>query len=150
MTKKEFDKKLAEIKAQEEKFGVRIDFDYIDRNHLNCLWYGGEVGQIETADGYVISIAAYGDIRMGGMYKGEELDFKDTGNAGSLYSYIGDKINDLENNNWFEFDIIPPEGKFIDCSAYDNILDDDLLDCFSDIDYYLEILEEIKEERKVS
>ena len=165
MTKKEFKKKLRKIKDQEEKYGVKITItDLIDKDHLNCIWYGGEVGFIETPSGYTITIGAYGDIRLYGFIKSEPIDIKDKSNSGSVYHEIGDKVNDkrlhkllwsdkennyleYENNNWFEVDLISPDGEWIDLCYADNVLDDDLLDCFLDIETYLEYVEDVIKNR---
>lgn len=161
MTKKEFEKKLRKIKNQEEKFGVKITItDLIDKDHLNCVWYGGEVGTIKTPNGYTITIGAYGDIRLYGFINSEPIDIKDKSNSGSVYREIGDKVDDkrlhklfesdkeydyleYSNNNWFEVDLISPDGEWIDLCYADNVLDDDLLDCFLDIETYLEYVEDV-------
>lgn len=165
MTKKEFKKKLRKIKNQEEKFGVKITItDLIDKDHLNCIWYGGEVGIIETPSGYTITIGAYGDIRLYGFINSEPIDIKDKSNSGSVYHEIGNKVNDkllhkllwydkennyleYENNNWFEVDLISPDGELIDLCYTDNVLDDNLLDCFLGIETYLEYIEDVIKNR---
>ena len=50
----------------------------------------------------------------------------------------------FENNNWFEVDLISPNGEWIDLFCADNILDDNLLDCLMDISYYFEYVEMAK------
>lgn len=162
MTKKKFEEKLRKIKAQEEKYGVTIEItDIIDRNHLNCVWYGGKVGRIQTPSGYTITIGAYGDIRLNGIIDGEEINIKDKSNGGSVYGEIGHKVDDnrlktlltadesdenylrYDNNNWFEVDLISPSGEWIDLFYTDNVLDDDLLDCFMDIETYFEYIKDV-------
>lgn len=159
MTDIDFVNKLKEIFKQEEKYGVKIEIDgLIDKDHLNCLWYGGRVGSIEYK-GYKIVIGAYGDIRISGKIYGVDIDFKDKSNSGAawpdigieydidddkLYSLIdGDENNFLsfENNNWFEVDLISPDGEWIDLCGADNVLDDDLLDCFADVSEYFEYVD---------
>lgn len=163
MTQTEFDNKLAQIKEQEAKYNVTINIsDIIDKDHLNCVWYGGEVGTIKTSDGYTITIGAYGDIRLYGVVDGEDIYVKDKNNGGYVYNEIGHKVDDTrlhhlvdggtdngdyleyENNNWFEVDIISPDGKWIDLCYADNVLDDDLLDCFLGIETYFEYIDDIK------
>lgn len=169
MTQKEFDQKMQEIMAQEEKFGVKIKISQlIDKDHLDCIWYGGEVGSIEYR-GYKIVIGAYGEIRICGKFKGEEVEFADKNSTGEIYRSLGVdyEIDDdalfalnsgesdytylyYENNNWFEVNLISPDGKFIDLStnrcSFDNVLEGDLLDCFSSVDDYFKYVdEEIKD-----
>lgn len=164
MTQEEFNNKLAEIKQQEEKYGVEIHItDLIDKDHLDCTWYGGEVGTIKY-NGYVITIGAYGDVRLFGQIDGREVDIKDKNNAGRIYKELGSQLDDaklyallngdrkkedylvFDNNNWFEVDLISPDGRWIDLCCADNVLSDNLLDCFSDVDTYFEYIEWAKEE----
>lgn len=159
MTDIDFVNKLKEIFKQEEKYGVKIEIDgLIDKDHLNCLWYGGQVGSIEYK-GYKIVIGAYGDIRISGKIYGVDIDFKDKSNSGAAWPDIGieyniddDKLYSLisgngkdflsfENNNWFEVDLISPDGEWIDLCGADNVLDDDLLDCFTDVSEYFEYVD---------
>ena len=167
MTQKEFDQRMREIMAQEEKFGVKINISQlIDKDHLDCLWYGGEVGTIKYK-GYTIAIGAYGDVRLYGKIKGSWVEVKDKNNAGEAYGAIAveheiddDALHALtsdtseygylvyENNNWFEVDLISPEGEWIDLCGSDNVLSDDLLDCFSSVDDYFAFVDGEIEERK--
>ncbi len=173
MTQLEFIDKLKEIFKQEEKYGVEIEISQlIDKDHLDCLWYGGDVGTIKYR-GYTIVIGAHGDIRIGGRINGAEIDFKDKNNSGAAYediavdyniddsklysliegypdSFKGDENNYLsfENNNWFEVDLFSPDGEWIDLCGADNVLDNNLLDCFSDVSEYFEYVDNlIKEEQ---
>lgn len=163
MTQTEFESKLAKIKEQEKKYNVTINItDIIDKDHLDCVWYGGEVGTIKTSDGYTLSIGAYGDIRMHGVIDGEYFDIKDKNNTGYVYEEIGYKVDDsklhqllnecgdngdyldYEDNNWFEVNVISPKGQFVDLCYADNVLADDLLDCFLDIETYFEYIDDVK------
>ena len=47
----------------------------------------------------------------------------------------------FENNNWFEVDLVSPNGEWIDLCSADNVLDDNLLDCLMNISYYFEYVE---------
>ena len=167
MTQEEFDKRMKEIKNQEKKFGVEIEItQLIDKDHLDCVWYGGEVGRIKYK-GYSIVISAYGDIRIYGKIKGQYVAVKDKGNNGSAYdvlardyhldddafyalareypdSFKGDKNNllEFENNNWFEVDLISPSGEWIDLCFADNVLSNNLLDCFTNVEDYFEYVDE--------
>lgn len=156
----DFQNILKQIKEQEKKHDVIINFDSSnirDKDHLNCIWYGGEVGSI-TYRGYEIVIGAYGDISIGGMLKGKEFDFKDKNNSGRAFDEFGSIINDkslkelissqdsknylnFENNNWFEVDLIDPHDKWIDLFNYDHILSDNILECFEHIEDYFEYVD---------
>ena len=163
MTEIDFINKLKKIFKQEEKYGVKIEIDgLIDKDHLDCLWYGGQVGSIEYK-GYKIVIGAYGDIRISGRIYGVDIDFKDKSNSGAAYPDIAieydiddDKLHDIskvfsegdehnylifKNNNWFEVDLISPSGEWIDLCDSDNVLDDNLLDCFADVSEYFEYVD---------
>ena len=173
MTQQEFEKRIKKIKEQEQKYNVKIEIvNMIDKDHLDCIWYGGEVGRIIYKN-YSIVILAAGEIRLSGKINGEEVRFVDKNNYGRLYedlaidyniddekfyalldgyldSFKGDENNYLEfgNNNWFEFDLISPEGEWIDLCDADNVLENNLLDCFEGIEWYLEYVEEEIKERK--
>lgn len=172
MTQEAFEKQMKVIKEQEKKFGVEIEItQLIDKDHLDCVWYGGEVGRIKYK-GYSIVISAYGDIRIYGKIKGQDVSVVDKGNYGRAYqdlaidygvdddllyalmkdysdSFKGDEDNylEFENNNWFEVDLISPEGEWIDLCGADNVLENNLLDCFADVDdYFVYVDEEMKGE----
>lgn len=107
-----------------------IDIEqYIDREHLSSLWYGGCVASIFYKE-YELSIVANGDIFCSGCIKGEYFKFKDKQNGGYLYDVLGNKITDYElmqfltdpenslednlcfdDSNWFEVFITPKDGK---------------------------------------
>lgn len=177
MTQKEFEAKIAKIKAQEKEFGVKIDFDIIDKDHLNCLWYGGYVGSIEYPDGWKIIIEVNGDVDIAGFVDGEQFDSRDKNNSGAAFDDLAetfdvddDKLAELEtydgeidwdgdpsnspnrivynNNNWVEFNFESPEGKFIDVGmTLDNILDNNVLDAFDDIADFEESLLWVKKNK---
>lgn len=161
MTQKEYELALSKIMSQEKTYGVKIHIsDIIDKDHLDCTWYGGEVATIQY-EGYIITIGAYGDIRLGGVINGEEIYVNDKNNGGEVYHELGRKLNDdqlysllhsedennylcFENNNWFEVDLISPSDEWIDLCFADNVLDDNLLDCLMDISSYFEYVEMAK------
>lgn len=125
----ELDGFFGSLRNQEKEYRVKISFhpDVIrDERHLNCLWYGGEVGRIKYND-YDIVIGAYGDIRLYGKINGREIYFKDRNNSGDSFSEFGKLIDDellykllqsedehnflrMEDGNWFEVDLISPTG----------------------------------------
>lgn len=148
-------------KAQEicQEAGCEIVFcNYpIDKRHLNCIWYGGEIAHIKFNDGWFLTFGAYGDIKIYGAVKGAGFYVKDTCNSGSVYCELGSIIDDsslasleqnpnpynfieFENNNWFEVNAISPNGKFIDLSITDNVLEDNFFDSF-DIEWFKQLIE---------
>jgi len=161
MTNQGFERKLRKIKEQK---GVEIDLRPIDKDHLDPVWYGGRVGYIKFSDGWTVVVEAIGDIRLHGFVNGEEIDVVDKNNGGRVYDELGDVLNDASldrllvsednggdfleygNNNWFEFDVVSPDGQFIDCFNCDNVLDDNLLSCFEDAGEYSKIVEWAKSE----
>ena len=154
MTQSEFGCRLANIMSQEKMLDVKINItQLIDKDHLDCTWYGGEVGTITLSDGYVITIGAYGDIRLYGNIDGEEITVVDKSNGGRVYDELGARLDDdmlhalfdsddaqrylaFENNNWFEVDLISPTGQWIDLCGADNVLPDNLLECFEHVEDY--------------
>lgn len=147
------------IQKAEKTYGVEIEVFVHDERHLNCLWYGGEVATIKYK-GYTVTIEARGDIRLYGQYQNKDIEFVDKHDGGEAYWELGSLIDDktleillnadpdtdndylvCENNNWFEFDLISPDGKFIDCSCYDNILSDNLFDFIDDIPYFVDVVD---------
>lgn len=163
MNKRDFEAKLERIKAQEKKYGVTINItDLIDKDHLDCLWYGGQVGSIKYED-YLIVIGAYGDVRLHGRINGEEVDVVDKYCTGGAYRELGSRLTDddlnellysedednyleYENNNWFEVDLISPDGEWVDLCDNFNVLDGDLLDCFCDVQIYFDYVHWSREE----
>lgn len=117
-------------------------FNYIDDNHKDCLWYGGDIAEIQYR-GYSFYIGAYGDVRCS-YYSGDRRDIesrelvyvKDKSNLGYFYGEMKHYIaNDeellaaidtyqlcVDNNNWFEFYVVSPEGNVVDIGL-DTVLD---------------------------
>jgi len=154
------DKFFEALKEQEKKHGVEISFDrevIRDAKHLDCIWYGGPVGHIKYKD-YKIEIGAYGDICIGGAIDGEDVYFKDKHNYGRFFEEFGGKLDDklfyqlldspteknflnLENSNWFEVDLYDPDGNWVDLCGMDNVLENNILDCFEDVSAYFEYVD---------
>ena len=173
MSERTLEQYFAEIEKQEKLHNVKIEInknDIIDKDHLNCLWYGGEIGRIVYPDGWALAIGVYGDVRVNGIVDGSEVECKDKCNGGSAYWDIAratengvdderlqklcdafydtiaeaddpdniewEKIDhlDFEDNNWVEVDAIAPNGEWVDLCDCDNVLDDNILDPFLDID----------------
>lgn len=166
LSKAELAERVAELKLQEKSLDCKMDFDVnscIDENHLHAYWYGGRVGSITFANGYKVVIIANGELRCEGIVNGCDFSFVDKSGSGKLYDELGGKITDIQlldllggeqgkgdylfvgSNSWFEFDIVTPEGKFIDVYddlGVDNVLDDNILECFENIESYLDVIED--------
>ena len=51
----DFTTKLEKIEEEAKKHNVKVDiYGIIDKDHLDCTWYGGEVGTITFEDGYIL------------------------------------------------------------------------------------------------
>jgi hypothetical protein len=169
MTQRKFKKRVATIMAQQVRFGVHIDiFNIIDKDHLNCTWYGGQVGCITMPDGWWISIEAHGEIRLEGEVKGHGyVDVTEKSNNGGVYDEIGRWCDDNKlhrllnsgtdsdylafgNNNWFEANVISPDGEFFDMCFADNILDDNILACFEHVETLFGYVDAAKEQAKTA
>ena len=105
----------------------------IDKDHLDSIWYGGDMVSIRVNRRYDVIITAAGDIRA--TIKGE--DYKDKNNGGMFVEYLNENgiHNDkelqeaiengdvvFENNNWFEL-IIWDKKKRDYVDYYDNVVD---------------------------
>ena len=151
MNKKEFSDSLKRIKENEKKYNVKIDItDIIDYEHLDCSFYGGEVGSITFPDGAIIVIETFGEIRLCGIIDNKPVEIVDKANQGifkksdiQLTDSLLDKLlNSADssnylafgNNNWFQANLITPSGEWIDLTETDNILSDNLLECFENIE----------------
>ena len=157
---------FAGLKKQEERYGIELLLspDAIrDEKHLDCLWYGGEVGCIKYRNHFIV-IGAHGEIKILGKINGEEIHYQDRDESGRLFSEMGTYIDDdllhklldskeaknhltLIDCNWFEVDLISPENKFIDLCDIDNILENNILDCFSNVSRYFEYVDKEIEAR---
>lgn len=121
------------------KGGVLEVLDFIDIEHQNNLWYGGNVAEIKYK-GYRLVIASVGDVK---VEVADENDnyvgyVKDKNNAGIFYSEFRSFIrNDrhlvkliaenhiiFENNNWWECFMYLPDGTFVDMMM---VLESDLI-----------------------
>lgn len=111
------------------KGGVLEVLEFIDIEHQNNLWYGGNVAEIKYK-GYRLVIAAVGDVK---VEVADENDnyvgyVKDKNNAGIFYKEFRHFIRDdkhlvkliannhiiFENNNWWECFMYLPDGTFVD------------------------------------
>lgn len=68
------EQKFKKMEAEAKRLGVTLltkPEAFIDDDHLDCTWYGGYIGGLRYK-GYVVSVAAMGDVRVSGEYKGVE------------------------------------------------------------------------------
>lgn len=143
--------------------GVELNLDpddIIDAEHLDCFWYGGQIGTLEYK-GYTVSIEVHGEVRLTVLdedMKTESLHYINKNNSGAYEdSEVKELITDDEtlhklrdegravwsNNNWVEYRIFEPSGEEIDTSGWDNVLDDNVLEVFADVNYYKEIIDNL-------
>ena len=151
--------KLEALKKEAEKYGAELqvmDDDFIDDDHLDCLWYGGCIGSI-VYKGYEISIEVHGEVAIYGDPGDEEfcdLTYVNKQGTGAYNMGASDTLrttfkNDaelraalhenrlvVENNNWVEFFVLTPDGVWHD----GDVIDDDVLDAFDDIGAWIQLL----------
>lgn len=148
--------------------GVKLNLDpddIIDAEHLDCFWYGGPIGSLEYK-GYTVSIEVHGDVRLSVLNdKCEEtlLSYNNRNNSGAyedaevkalvpddetLHKLCDEGRAVWSNNNWVEYRIFAPDGEEIDTFAWDNVLDNNVLEAFADVSYYKDVIEKIALENK--
>lgn len=151
--------KLAALEKEAEKYGAELqvmDDDFIDDDHLDCLWYGGHIGSI-VYKGHEISIEVHGEVSIYGDPGDEELcdltyvNKQGTGaynlaasdtlrtafkNDAELRAALMENRLVVENNNWVEFFVLTPDGAWHD----GDVIDDDVLDAFDDIGAWIQML----------
>lgn len=133
--------------------------DFIDSDHLDCLWYGGTVATVKYK-GNIFSLEARGDVSAT-LLDEENNEFcyvKDKRNGGCFYEQIkGYLKNDNElhkaveenrlvfgDNNWYEIFVTSPECNFYDLQ--DVCSSDDMAECIIEmIENMDEIIKYIKE-----
>lgn len=151
------EQKFKKMEAEAKRLGVILltkPETFIDDDHLDCTWYGGYIGGFQY-EGYVVSVAAMGDVRVSGEYKGVEVDYVDKNNDGAmshnsdaslrtafesdkeLYQAVEDGDIEFGNNNWIEVFVKDPSGKSLDSFVCD---DSDVLDACCDISCMLDWL----------
>lgn len=118
---------LSQLKIP-DGFSVEIT-QQVDKNRLDCVWYGGEVAKVHYK-GFTFTVEAIGDVK---AYLFDEHDkeiarVKDKGNGGHFYDEMRQFIaNDKElkelsdgcrlvydDANWWECFATTPDGKFHD------------------------------------
>lgn len=137
------------------KGGVLEVLEFIDIEHQNNLWYGGNVAEIKYK-GYRLVIAAVGDVK---VEVADENDnyvgyVKDKNNAGIFYKEFRHFIRDdkhlvkliadnhiiFENNNWWECFMYLPDGTFVDMmmALESDLLSEAILEVADSMDEILE------------
>ena len=145
-------KQYRDLAAQKGAILNVNEHDFIDDDHLDCVWYGGDIGNV-VYKGVIFDISVHGDVCLYGSYKGQEIYYKNKSNSGAigtdLYYQIPDdktlyqlskfdlqeKTEDyLEwgNNNWVEF-------FYGDTGASDVADEDNVLEAVGEV---LEFIEE--------
>lgn len=159
---------IAELKLNAAIEGVNLYLDeksIIDAEHLDCFWYGGQVGSL-VYKGYTVSIEVHGDVRfklLDDKCKETLLNYNNRNNTGAyedaeVKALIPDdetlhKLCDevravWSNNNWVEYLIFDPDGQEVDTFGWDNVLDDNVLEAFTDVRYYKEIIDDLLIEKE--
>lgn len=150
---------LQEVEAFEEKHGLEINVDkanFIDDDHLDVVWYGGELLSFKYRD-CAVSIVANGEVCIEGEYCGKDFYYRNKAGNGAFnmaasdtlrttfhtdaeFRYaLGRNLIQYEDNNWFEI-FVEKDGKelfsWVDDS--DSVLDaidpGSLLEIMSEID----------------
>lgn len=165
MNTKDLKLEIEEIVKAGEKTGAEVCIDernFIDKEHLDCFWYGGYLGSVTYRD-YSIDIEVHGDVRATIFDKdgNEEYHYVNKNNDGAYsYSEVRNLIkNDaelqafnesgricFEDNNWVEIFLRDAEGK--DSGLVFDVLGDNVLDAFrlKNVEWYKEIIDNFIEE----
>lgn len=139
--------------------------DILDKEHLNCLWYGGSVCTF-SYKGYNLSIDAIGEIQLNGFLNGQQINIVDKNSCGSVYDEIGTFLSDKElvealsrtsgdylwrgDGNWFEYNVFAPDGTMLELYN-DNILSDNLIDAVKEgLKDFVEMVDRRTKEQKLT
>ena len=79
-------KRIAELNELASAKGAELIVypeDFIDDEHLNCIWYGGHIANVKYKD-MVLEIAVHGEVVLEGVYKGQDIYYCDKGNNGAV------------------------------------------------------------------
>lgn len=156
---------LEKIHKIAEELGAEVDVsmdDFIDDDHLDCIWYGGYIGSI-SYKGFEIRIGVYGDVRVYGRGDYPEwlkdLEYVNKNNDGAwshnaddslrtafasdkeLYTAMDREDITFENNNWIEAFVVCPDGNYwrdTDICSTENVLK-----AFSEIREWVDWLESV-------
>lgn len=165
MNTKDLKLEIEEIVKTGEKTGAEVCIDernFIDKEHLDCFWYGGYLGSVTYRD-YSIDIEVHGDVRATIFDKdgNEEYHYVNKNNDGAysysevrnlikndaeLYAFIKNGKICCEDNNWVEIFLRDAEGK--DSGLVFDVLGDNVLDAFrlENVESYKEIIDNFIEE----
>lgn len=154
--------RLKAIRQNADVLGVALDIDdsiFIDDNHLDCFWYGGYIGSL-SFDGWKIIIEVNGEVRARVTTEdGDEFYYVNKNNTGAwgenICQFVAGDIQKNElvrseklifgNNNWVEWLIQPPGMDVYDpMTQFDNVVDNNILDVFDNLEEYIEIIEQCK------
>jgi len=157
---------IDKYKQEYKKLGMTLETDvsdFIDEDHLDCLWYGGPFAIIKY-NNLTIEVSAIGDVRIWGKLDGEDFYVKDKTNSGRFYDEAGQYLKDsdfskvfsdeylsedelenkdnvlfIDNNNWIEPLLYDSNGNFYDLSE---VMDDtNVLLSLDDPNYFKELFE---------
>lgn len=144
MKKEKIREKLKQYKDLAAQKGAILnvnEHDFIDDDHLDCVWYGGDIGNI-VYKSVIFDICVHGDVCLFGYYNGQEIYYNNKSNTGAigtdLYYQIPDdktlhqlSIPDWQketddhlewgNNNWVE--IFFGNSNSSDVANDDNVLE---------------------------
>ena len=155
---KRIQKVLAESREKAAELGVELHVDedtFVDDDHLDTVWYGGELGWLKYA-GYEVHFEVTGEVFITGTYNGEPFEYRNKNNDGAMSRNADDALRsnffsdeqfheaiqncdiEYENNNWVEAHVKKADGEWIDEVVDDA---DDVLDVFSNITAWVDWLE---------
>lgn len=146
---------------EERGFDVVVEAD-IHENKVDSLWYGGPIATVSN-DRYAVEVTVYGEVRLYGSWKGEELEFVDKNNSGLFFDRYGHLFKDdaelykafdtgdlvYQNNNWVEVTVVDKAtGRNVYCIPdYDTVIDGiasapDVIAAFAAFDNAIAVFEE--------
>ena len=155
---KRIQKVLAESREKAAELGVELHVDkdtFVDDDHLDTVWYGGELGWLKYA-GYEVHFEVTGEVFITGTYNGDPFEYRNKNNDGAMSHNADDALRsnffsdeqfheaiqncdiEYENNNWVEAHVKKADGEWIDEVVDDA---DDVLDVFSNITAWVDWLE---------
>ncbi len=169
MKEKRIEKAICKAQEKACVLGAELSLsanDFIDDNHLNCIWYNGIIGTISIS-GYTVSIEVHGDISLtvlsedlskemdGFSFKNGRVAIEDEAftavipNDEALQKFSQSGRIIWHNNNWVEYVVLDKDNREISSFIQDNtVLDDDILAAFDDIGYYIDHIKQITNDKK--
>ncbi len=163
---KSIKKTVRKAKREAERLGATLQLevsDFIDQKHLNCIWYNGIIGVI-SLNGYAVSIEVHGDIGVSVLSEDLSENIADFSFRHGRTAMEDDEFKELipddrtlrkfdnagrlvwSNNNWVEYVVLDRNEREISSFlCEDTVLDDDVLEAFNDIGWYVNRIKEIPE-----